>query len=260
VTHPTTRARARAAIWIRRVKITLTLTIWALAFWASWENLSQAALIAFPRPVSYALPCVVDLFILVAGLDVLRSTLERRSTVFGWAATTLAVATSTAFNLLHATSPVQAAWMAIAPIAQACAWEVVMRSIRSTLTPVTVPPRATKTRAAAAADATEVQTAPEIAPGAPQTAASPRPVPSTPPAPRPAPVAAVATTTSGDKAAAIEQVIDRWEAEGRDVFARGVAPRIAAEVGATETYVRGILKDLKAQRDAGDAAPVPAAA
>jgi hypothetical protein len=245
VTHAaTTRARARTLIWIRRITALGAALIAAAAFTLSFENLSAAALAVFPAPLHYLFSVAIDCIILVASADIVRCTLEGRSTLAGWALKVLAVAVSVAFNITgHLDSPADMFMVAALPVCQAVAVWVLMRNLHSTSTPVAFPARAR----AKAQDTTDVSAAPVAAPVTAVATARPNTA-VTPLTPR------ATTPTSGGKRAEIEQVVDRWQAEGQDPWARGAAPRIADEVGGTPRYVREVLADLQAARDAGDTA------
>lgn len=245
------RAHTRALSWTRRIHAVLAVALGVGAFVLSYENLGHAAALAFPEPFNWLWPLIIDGFILAGSLDVLRCTLESRPTRFAWTITAAAVAGSVAFNIAYGGySPLAIAQLALPPLAQALAVEILMRSMRSTLTDVPLvtgaAPVAEPAAAAAITSALSVSTDVDIPAASAPIPTFRAPLRAAPDAPTPALVPTMSIVPApGGKAQAIRRVIRRWQAEGRDPWARGAAAAIATETNASVKYVRQVLNTVQ---------------
>lgn len=93
-----------------------------------------------PAPLAWLWPLVVDGFIVVASLSVVRAVAEERRAFYPWALVLAFSAVSVAFNVVHATPTLVARLVsAIPPAALVLSFELLMRQLRAALRMTTEP-------------------------------------------------------------------------------------------------------------------------
>lgn len=118
---------------LRLVVAGLVGAVAMLAFGVSFHAISTFAVAtgAFPRPLGWAAPLLVDSFTLAASLEVLRSGLAGERAVYPWLLVFGATAASAALNVAHAPEhPAAQAVAGIPPVALLLALELLMRGAR----------------------------------------------------------------------------------------------------------------------------------
>jgi Protein of unknown function (DUF2637) len=118
---------------LRLVVAGLVGAVAMLAFGVSFHAISTFAVAtgAFPRPLGWAAPLLVDSFTLAASLEVLRSGLAGQRAVYPWLLVFGATAASAALNVAHAPDhPAAQAVAGIPPVALLLALELLMRGAR----------------------------------------------------------------------------------------------------------------------------------
>jgi hypothetical protein len=113
----------------------LVAAIATIAFAVSFEAISQYAVAvgAFPRPLRYCAPLLVDAFTVAAGLVILARARDGVRAVYAWTLVAVASAVSIALNVAHAprTLPAQLV-AALPPAALLASLELVLSEARRT--------------------------------------------------------------------------------------------------------------------------------
>ena len=167
-----------------------------------------------PAPLAWLWPLVVDGFIVVASLSVVRAVAEQRRAAYPWMLVLAFSGISIAFNVVHAApTPVARIVAAIPPAALVLSFELLMRQVRAAL------------RRSAQALAIE-----------PETAGTPGPI---------TPKLAHDRTSSRSGIPLLEQVREICAASRR-TDSRVTGAVLARELGISDSYARRLLRQLAA--------------
>jgi hypothetical protein len=172
-----------------------------------------------PAPLAWLWPLVVDGFIIVASLSVVRAVADDRHATYPWILVLAFSAISVAFNVVHAAPTLVARLVAaVPPAALVLSFELLMRQLRAALRP------AGKTERAAPAD---------LATTAPAPATSPRP-------------RGCATSTHASPLLEQARAICTARGQAHQPVTGAV---LARELGISDGYGRRLLRQLTAQSD-----------
>ena len=125
-----------------------------------------------PAPLAWLWPLVVDGFIVVASLSVVRAVADRRHAAYPWLLVLAFSSISVAFNVVHAAPTVVARFVAaIPPTALVLSFELLMRQLRQQLSTNPAPSRGTDPQLATSRAPTPPQLTPNswLAPRAGRT-------------------------------------------------------------------------------------------
>jgi hypothetical protein len=127
----------RAASALNRGTTSGVVGLAVAGFAMSYDALhSLAAQQGVPAPLAWLWPLVVDGFIVVASLSVVRAVAEERRAFYPWALVLAFSAISVAFNVVHAAPTLVARLVAaIPPAALVLSFELLMRQLRAALRP-----------------------------------------------------------------------------------------------------------------------------
>lgn len=120
---------------LRTLTWLLVAGIAAIAFAVSFEAISQYAVAvgAFPRPLRYCAPLLVDAFTVAAGLVILARARDGVRAVYAWTLVAVASAVSIALNVAHAPRTLAAQLVAaLPPAALLASLELVLSEARRT--------------------------------------------------------------------------------------------------------------------------------
>jgi hypothetical protein len=192
--------------------VALALAGFAMSYDALHSLAAQQGVAA---PLAWLWPLVVDGFIVVASLSVVRAVADGRAAIYPWGLVLAFSAISVAFNIVHAApTPVARLVAAIPPAALVLSFELLMRQLRAALRQADNVVRAREPHVAVTATAAMTE-------------------------PRPEP----ATSASGPPL--LEQVREICAARQRaDTRVTGAV--LARELGISDGYARRLLRQLAA--------------
>jgi DNA-binding CsgD family transcriptional regulator len=126
----------KAASWTGAISIVtalLVLSLAAFAFILSWNALKSLAHDnGVPANLTWLYPLVIDGFIIVGSLAVVRNSLLSETTKWQWTLVIVAAGASTVFNVLHSVNEVLARVIAaVPPVALVLSFELLMQQLKS---------------------------------------------------------------------------------------------------------------------------------
>jgi hypothetical protein len=108
----------------------LVVLIAVSSFALSYVNLRQVAISAgIPESLAFLWPILLDAFLVVGSLVILRSNLEQSPTWPGWMVLITFTGVSTAFNIIESKGNIAMAAHAVPPVALCISLELLMRTI-----------------------------------------------------------------------------------------------------------------------------------